>query len=130
MNKAVVSLGSNIQPEVHTRAALDLLSLEFEVLACSSFVVTKPLGGVKQDDFLNGVVLLTTEHERSVFTIRLKELEVGLGRLQRPDKWGPREIDLDLLIWNGQVVNNDYYERDFLRKAVAEVLPGIKSRCY
>lgn len=130
MNRVVVALGSNIEPEINLPAAIDRLSREFGVKARSVIVVTSPLGGIVQADFHNGVVLLLTELEQAPLAIRLKELEVILGRQPRNDKWGPREIDLDVLIWNGKVVNKDFYERDFLRQAVAEILPDLNLRCY
>ena len=129
MNRAVVALGSNIDPEAYIRKACDALQREFGVRATSSLLLTKPLGILDQPDFLNGVVLLETSLDLDTLKDRLKALESALGRQVRADKWGPREIDLDVLIWNGEVVNKDYYERDFLRKTVAEILPSLKTRC-
>jgi 2-amino-4-hydroxy-6-hydroxymethyldihydropteridine diphosphokinase len=129
MNSVVVALGSNIDPDVHVKKACEALAREFTVRAVSSFVRTAPLGVKDQADFLNGVILLETDLDQESLEKRLKDLEIALGRKKRTDKWGPREIDLDILLWNGQVVNKDYYERDFLQKAVAEILPDIKRRC-
>jgi 2-amino-4-hydroxy-6-hydroxymethyldihydropteridine diphosphokinase len=129
MNRVVIALGSNIDPDVNVKKACDALAAEFTVCAVSSFLTTAPLGVKNQADFLNGVVCLETGLELEPLKKRLKEIEAALGRQPRENKWGPREIDLDVLIWNGQVVNKDYYERDFLQKAVAEILPGIKLRC-
>jgi 2-amino-4-hydroxy-6-hydroxymethyldihydropteridine diphosphokinase len=129
MNRVVIALGSNIDPDANLRTACSVLSREFTLQATSSLISTKPVGFVEQADFLNGVVLIETEMEPDVLRRRLKELETRLGRQKRENKWGPREIDLDVLIWNGEVVNKDYYERDFLQTAVAEILPGIKTRC-
>jgi 2-amino-4-hydroxy-6-hydroxymethyldihydropteridine diphosphokinase len=129
MNVAVVSIGSNISPDVNVKKACERLNKEFVVRSVSSFVRTKPLGGVQQSDFTNGVIMLEVDLDIETLKARLKLIEVELGRRERDNKWGPREIDLDVLIWNGQVVDRDYYERDFLQNAVREILPGLKLRC-
>jgi len=56
---------------------------------------------------------------------RLREIESGLGRVRTANKNGPRTIDLDILVWNGEVVDADVYERGFLRDSIIELLPGI-----
>mgnify|MGYP001769506241 CR=1 FL=1 len=127
MNVAVVSIGSNISPDANVQKACERLNKEFIVRSVSSFVRTKPLGGVPQPDFTNGVILLEVDIGIETLKARLKFIEAELGRQERDNKWGPREIDLDVLIWNGQVVDQDYYERDFLQNAVREILPGLNS---
>jgi 2-amino-4-hydroxy-6-hydroxymethyldihydropteridine diphosphokinase len=125
VNQVVVALGSNIEPDIYIPRAINFLSREWQCLKESSLVVTSPLGIRDQPDFTNGVVLLATPLEKRSFKARLKEIEVLLGRQKRTEKWGPREIDLDVLIWNGEVVNKDYKDRAFLRKAVTQVLPAF-----
>ena len=129
MSRVVIGLGSNIDPERYMTAAFDALSKEFVLLSRSGTVRTAPVGPQDQPDYLNAVVLIETGLSREALKSRLKALESSLGRQVRPDKWGPREIDLDILIWDGQVINTDYYERGFLQKAVAELLADIKRRC-
>ena len=127
MNRVVVALGSNIDPDHYMPQAVDRLAEEWPLISKSCCIVTKPLGIMAQADFLNGVVLLDTALDQTDFKKRLKELEILIGRQKRVEKWGPREIDLDLLVWNGQVVDHDFFDRDFLRQAVEEVLPGFKA---
>jgi 2-amino-4-hydroxy-6-hydroxymethyldihydropteridine diphosphokinase len=122
LNRAVVSLGSNIDADTHIPRAIRLIGKEFGALRCSSLVRTKALGIVDQPDFTNGVVVLTTELDAPDLVRRLKAIETLCGRKPRVEKWGPREIDLDVLIWNGEVVDQDYHDREFLRQAAAEVL--------
>jgi 2-amino-4-hydroxy-6-hydroxymethyldihydropteridine diphosphokinase len=45
-----------------------------------------------------------------------------MGRDRTIPKFGPRNIDLDIVVWNGTIVDEDYYTRDFLQKSVAELL--------
>ena len=129
MNLAVVAMGSNIDPETNIRKAREALFRGFMLKAESSFVWTRPIGLADQDDFLNGAVLVETEQDLPDLRHTLKALETALGRKKREEKFGPREIDLDVVVWNGQVVDKDFYERDFLQKSVREILPKIKMRC-
>jgi 2-amino-4-hydroxy-6-hydroxymethyldihydropteridine diphosphokinase len=52
-------------------------------------------------------------------------LESELGRVKTDNKHGPRSIDLDILVWNGEIVDGEVYEREFLRRSIEELLPGI-----
>ena len=56
----------------------------------------------------------------------LKAIEVKLGRQPGKHRYGPRTIDLDLVVWNGEVIDQDLYTRDYLREAVLAVLPDLK----
>ena len=124
---AVISLGSNIDPEVNIDRALQLISERWTVLAKSQFVQTRPVGLLDQPDFLNGAVLLQVGETDTAEAMRvaLREIEAALGRVRGPDKNGPRTIDLDIAVWNGRVVDEDFYEREFLRTAVLEVFPDL-----
>ena len=53
---------------------------------------------------------------------KLKGIEDQLGRDRSAAKFGPRCIDLDIIVWNGEIVDRDYYTRDFLRQNVSEVI--------
>ena len=69
---------------------------------------------------------METEYEQQSLKKELKQIEDILGRDRSLPKFGPRTIDLDILIWNKKVVDEDYYERDFLRKGVEEIIPDLK----
>ena len=56
----------------------------------------------------------------------LKNLEKKLGRVRLENKNGPRTIDLDIIIWNREVVDNEVYEREFLLNSINELLPELK----
>jgi 2-amino-4-hydroxy-6-hydroxymethyldihydropteridine diphosphokinase len=124
-HRAVIALGSNIRPEIHIPSAILRIQRKTLIIAASSFVSTKPLGGPDQPDFINGVLLVETEMERSELVKWLHEVEDELGRVRECDRSGPRTIDLDLAVWNGAVVHRDVEEREFLRKAIHEVLPDL-----
>ncbi len=126
MNKVVVSLGSNIRPEENIRHARRILARKYDVIVESSFVITKPVGEVNQPDFINGAILLKTPLSMSELKGELKEIEVYLGRNLKSNKFGPRTIDLDIVVWKGKIVDQDFYERDYLRLSVLDVLPEIR----
>ena len=125
-NEVVIGLGSNIDPEANLEQAVKELESRFKVSKRSRWTRTKPIGIQDQPDFYNGALLMETELEQQSLKKELKRIEDILGRDRSLPKFGPRTIDLDILIWNNEVVDEDYYERDFLRKGVEEIIPYLK----
>jgi 2-amino-4-hydroxy-6-hydroxymethyldihydropteridine diphosphokinase len=128
MNRAAVSAGSNIDPFSSLKKAKAILEKELRVVAASEMIVTKPIGFADQDDFVNAVFLVETDLDKSSLAAYLKTVEDRLGRVRTPNKFGPRAIDLDVIVYNNEIVNSDVYERDFLKKLLASVLPEIAPR--
>jgi 2-amino-4-hydroxy-6-hydroxymethyldihydropteridine diphosphokinase len=120
-NEAVVGLGSNIDPQENISRAFSFLQREFEVLKKSGPVRTSPVGIINQPDFFNAVALLQTNFALDELVAFLKGIENDMGRDRSRPKFGPREIDLDVIIWNKDVVDKDFYERDFLRHLVKDL---------
>jgi 2-amino-4-hydroxy-6-hydroxymethyldihydropteridine diphosphokinase len=120
-NRAIISIGSNIDPYRNFMKAMQLIRDRFELIAVSSFQSTKPIGIENQPDFLNGALLIETPLEMNNVTSILKSIEDQMGRDRTAPKFGPRVIDFDVVIWNGNVVDDDYNSRDFLREAVNEL---------
>lgn len=127
MNTAVIGVGSNINAPFYFARAKEALSREHRLDKESAFVITSPVGFAGQPDFLNGAFLVSTELSIDGFRGYLKELENRLGRVRTENKYGPRTIDLDIIVWNGKIVDSDFYKRDFVRNAVKELLPGIET---
>ena len=124
-HEVVIGLGSNIDPEANLEQAVQELKSRFKVSKRSQWTRTKPIGIQDQPDFYNGALLMETELEQQSLKKELKRIEDILGRDRSLPKFGPRTIDLDILIWNKKVVDEDYYERDFLRKGVKEIIPDL-----
>jgi len=122
LNTVVVGVGSNINPKDNIEKAKDYISSDHKLLKSSNFIKTKPIGYKNQDDFLNGALLVKTALCLETFKDYLKNIENNLGRQRTYNKNGPRTIDLDILLWNGDVVNVDYYEREFLQKVVNDLI--------
>lgn len=122
MNECVLGIGSNINPEENIRKMLCLLAKDHLVGKHSSWVKTAPIGITDQDDFVNGAVHVKTQHCIEEFKIYLKKLEDKMGRDRTLPKYGPRVIDLDIVVWNGDIKDDDYYTRDFVRNSVNQLL--------
>jgi 2-amino-4-hydroxy-6-hydroxymethyldihydropteridine diphosphokinase len=122
MNSAVISLGSNIEPEQNMKKAIGFIMENFSLISKSELEWTKPRGFLDQPDFLNGVVLIETELSRRELHERLKDIEKKLGRVKTDNKAGPRTIDLDVIVWNGEIVHDDFNNYDFVKKAVSDII--------
>jgi len=121
VNEAVLGLGSNINPGENISRAFSILQREFEVVKEVQPIRTFPVGITDQPDFFNAVVKLRTSLNKSDLKAFLKEVEDDMGRDRSRPKFGPREIDLDVIIWNNEVVDKDFYERDFLKQLVEQL---------
>ncbi len=126
MNRAVIGVGSNIEPEINLPRARERIAERHVIVAESPLVETSPVGYVHQPDFTNGALLLETRVDRQRLRADLKAIETTLGRQPGQDRYGPRTIDLDIVVWNGEVIDPDLYTRDYLREAVLAVLPDLK----
>jgi 2-amino-4-hydroxy-6-hydroxymethyldihydropteridine diphosphokinase len=122
MNCVVIGIGSNIEAEKNIQEMLEILEQKVKVLKVSSFIKTKPIGIKNQPDFTNGAVKIETDLNLEKLAKILKSIEDKMGRDRSQVKFGPRCIDLDIVVWNGEIVDSDYYTRDFLRSSVSEVL--------
>ena len=126
MNTYIIGLGSNLEPGKNIVMAKTMIAQKFKVLAESKFVQTKPVGLANQPDFINGALLIESELSPPALRDYLKEIERNLGRQRSFPKDGPRTIDLDLIVCNDKVVDQDFYERDFVKAAVLELSPQVK----
>ncbi len=96
----------------------------------SEYIVTKPYGGVEQDDFLNGCIELDTVLSPHALLDLLHEIENRAGR-KREIHWGPRTLDLDILLYDDTVMHDDTLtiphpelaKREFVLAPLAEIAP-------
>ncbi len=106
--KAVISLGSNLENrKLNLEIAITHIEQLLNNLVISPFVQTKPVGGPQQDDFLNAVVIGECELSAESLLTKLLEIEDQMGRV-RQIKWGPRIIDLDLIVYGDQVIDSEF----------------------
>jgi 2-amino-4-hydroxy-6-hydroxymethyldihydropteridine diphosphokinase len=76
------------------------------LLDVSPVYETEPIGAVEQPPFLNAVVAVETTLAPADLLPRLREIETALGRRER-ERWGPREIDIDILLYDGLVYSDE-----------------------
>lgn len=108
MNRAFLALGSNIKPERHIPAAVELLAAQTGLLAVSSVWETMPLGIATQPNFLNAAALVETPLDAATlkWTI-LRAIETELHRDRSGHRDGPRTIDIDLVLFNQEIFMQD-----------------------
>ncbi len=108
MHKIFIAAGSNIEPAENIVKAFDLLRKQVKILAVSDHYITAPIG-TGGGDFINGVWQIEADIEPEDLKYNvLRDVEKSLGRVRSDDKFIPREIDLDLIIYGDRVINRDY----------------------
>lgn len=125
-HRAVIGVGSNIDADQWIPEGRRRLQELCQLKAESDFVTTSPIGFTDQPDFVNGAWLVETEMHREDLEWALHSIEAQCGRVRTANKYGPRTLDLDLLVWEGKVVDEDVYDRPFLKEAVQTLLPDLK----
>ena len=133
---AYIGLGSNLeQPldQLH-RALSELQRIPRSSLqASASFYLSSPMGPADQPDFINSVAALHTELSPLDLLDQLQRIEQTHGR-ERGLRWGPRTLDLDLLLYGDQLIQNDRLsvphpgigERAFVLLPLAELVPDLE----
>jgi 2-amino-4-hydroxy-6-hydroxymethyldihydropteridine diphosphokinase len=132
--RAFVGIGANLgDREATIRRAVELLDEidGIEVVAMSALRETEPWGPVEQPAFVNGAVAVETALEPPELLAALLDVERLLGRVRTGARWGPRTIDLDLLLYGERVVvepgltvpHPRLYERRFALEPLAELAP-------
>lgn len=132
MTRVAIALGSNLARRAETlRGAVGDLAVAGPVVAVSSIYQTVPIGGPEdQEAYLNAVCLLDTDHPPEVLLDVLQGIETRWGR-EREERWGPRTLDLDLLLFGSEIIHTDRLdvphprmpERRFVLEPLSEVWP-------
>lgn len=136
MTLAYVGIGANLGPREETlRRAVELLGRAdgVEVIGVSELRETDPVGVVDQPPFLNGAVSVETTLSPRALLDLLLEIERSLGRV-RGERWGPRIVDLDLLVYENGVVDEPglhvphprLHERRFALEPLADLNPELE----
>lgn len=122
---ACLSLGSNINPELNLFAAWQSLKQRVEIRESSAIWKSPPYGS-DGPNFLNAAVLISSEFNlEELKWVFLRSLESHLGRVRTDNKYAPRTIDLDVVIFENEVVDAAIWEQAFLAVPCAQILPEI-----
>ena len=135
MNKAFISIGSNIGERLlHLKNAVRALHSHknIVVLSVSSIYETAPVGFTNQADFLNIVIEVSTTLDSYNLLTVCQEIEHELGRV-RTIRWGPRKVDLDILLYNNDTIKAEHliiphprmHERAFVLIPLLEIAPEV-----
>ena len=135
-HKAYLGMGSNMgDKKAYLDGAIEALNKEqgCQVEKVSQYLVTEPYGGVEQDDFLNACAQIKTLLSPGELLDVLHEIEKEAHR-ERIVRWGPRTLDLDILLYDDVVMETDdliipHIEmelRDFVLKPLSEIAPNLR----
>ncbi len=133
MSEVFVAIGSNIDPETHLGQAARALRRRFSDVRFSS-CYRNPAFGFRGDDFINAVAGFSTTLSIEALLAELRAIETECGRRPADPKWGPRAIDLDLLLFD-QVVGRgtaytlprpDLARRAYMLGPLAELAPDSR----
>lgn len=122
MNHIYLALGSNVgDKKKHIFSAIKLLSEKVTNIHQAPLYESKAVGFTEQDNFLNTVISGKTDLSPGALLAFVKDVEIRVGRIQR-FRWGPREIDIDILFYDDLIRNEDrleiphprLHERDFV----------------
>jgi dihydroneopterin aldolase/2-amino-4-hydroxy-6-hydroxymethyldihydropteridine diphosphokinase len=103
-HRVFLALGSNINAEHNLRAAVRRLASRFHLRAVSPVYETAPVGKTDQPNFLNAAAFIETDLDAAKLKQVLQAIEQELGRVRTDNKNAPRTIDLDISLFDGQVL--------------------------
>lgn len=129
--KAVIALGSNLgNRELNIDSAISELAKVMEITHLSTNHETDPVGGPEQPKYLNAILIAESHLDPHELLIAMLEIENKLGR-KREIHWGPRTIDLDLIVFGEEIIDSDVlvlphpraHERRFVLEPWLEIDP-------
>ena len=119
-SETIILLGSNTDRTLLTEAVA-FLGHDFEIKVCSGIAETAAVGSHYLSRFYNQAILLHSLHNRDESVCIFKETEKKLGRTPQSKHQGIVPMDIDLIVWNGEVCHGDYFRFDFVRACVDEI---------
>lgn len=137
MERVYIGLGSNLAtPLEQLRSALTALTAlpQTQLVAQSSFYASDPLGPADQPRYVNAVAALDTELSPLALLDALQTIELEQGRTRKAERWGPRTLDLDILLFGERqldeprltVPHYHMHARAFVLYPLAEIAPGLQ----
>ena len=132
-----IGIGSNqAQPIEQAKQAIAALNniKGTTVLDCSSLYCSAPMGPQDQPDYINAVAKLKTSLSAFELLEALQAIEQNQGRVRKENRWGPRTLDLDIILYSDHVIDNErltipHYgmkEREFVLYPLYEIAPKLQ----
>lgn len=136
MTLAYIAIGSNLaSPLEQVNAAITALGEipHSQIVARSAFYRTPPLGPQDQPDYLNAAVALETTLDAEALLDHTQRIELAQGRVRKAERWGPRTLDLDIMLFGDEVINTprltvphyDMHNRGFMLWPLFEIAPEV-----
>jgi 2-amino-4-hydroxy-6-hydroxymethyldihydropteridine diphosphokinase len=137
MIKVYIAIGSNLeQPVAQAENAIKALKTlpKSTFLTASSLYSSTPMGPQDQPDYINAVAAVETELTPLELLDRTQAIEQKQGRVRKADRWGPRTLDLDILLYGDTVIDSErltipHYgmkQREFVLYPLAEIAPSLQ----
>jgi len=137
MERVYIGLGSNLAtPLAQLRSALAALAAlpHTRLIAQSSFYASDPLGPADQPRYVNAVAALDTELSPLALLDALQTIELEQGRTRKAERWGPRTLDLDILLFGERLLDEPrltvphyhMHARAFVLYPLAEIAPALQ----
>lgn len=136
MTVVYIAIGSNLaSPLEQVNAAIQAIGEipDSRIMAVSSFYRTPPLGPQDQPDYLNAAVALDTALTPEELLNHTQRIELQQGRVRKAERWGPRTLDLDIMLFGDEVINTerlavphyDMKNRGFMLWPLFEIAPDL-----
>ena len=137
MANVYIGLGSNLEnPEHQIKNAIKAIkAIEITVmLSISSLYYSRPMGPQDQPDYMNAVAELSTSLAPIALLDALQKIENDAGRIRKDNQWGPRILDLDILLFYNKIINTErlivpHYgltKREFVLLPLHEIAPNLR----
>ena len=134
--RVYIAIGSNLaSPLEQVNAAIQAIGEipDSRIMAVSSFYRTPPLGPQDQPDYLNAAVALETTLAPEALLDHTQRIELLQGRVRKAERWGPRTLDLDIMLFGDEVINTerltvphyDMKNRGFMLWPLVEIAPEL-----
>ena len=137
MITAYIAVGSNLaDPESQANLAIETLKSlpQSKFIATSKLYSSTPMGPQNQPDYINAVVAIETELTPIELLNCTQAIEQEQGRVRKDERWGPRTLDLDIILYGNEVIDSErltvpHYgmkEREFVLYPLAEIAPSLQ----
>lgn len=124
-HRVAVSMGSNIEPMLNIRKAVDLIKERYSIQAISETWETPPIGS-SGPNFYNTALILSTEEPVEMIRSQLRAIEAHLLRVRTADKYAPRTIDLDTVLYDDQILEPRLWQLAYIAIPLAELVPELR----
>ncbi|EGQ7832446.1 TPA: 2-amino-4-hydroxy-6-hydroxymethyldihydropteridine diphosphokinase [Vibrio vulnificus] len=136
MITAYIAIGSNLaDPVVQAKSAIEALKQlpKSRFLCASQLYSSTPMGPQNQPDYINAVAAIETELTPLELLDCTQAIELKQGRVRKEERWGPRTLDLDIILYGDEVIDSErltvpHYgmkEREFVLYPLAEIAPNL-----